>query len=257
VILDKIVVLKLKEIQASKKRLPVDRLIKFAEKPRTKRSLIKALSGKKLHLICELKKASPSEGIIRRQFKPLQLAKELERSGACALSVLTETHYFKGDPKTLKLLRSRIKIPLLRKDFTLDTYQVYESAFLGADAFLIIVSLVSDWQLRTLLQAAEHSGLDALVEVHTKEELDRAVQAGSKLIGINSRNLKTLKTDLSVAERLIKQVPNGIVTVVESGIESRRDVSRFHKKGANNFLIGTSLMRSSSVVDKMNELMGR
>ncbi|HLD56485.1 MAG TPA: indole-3-glycerol phosphate synthase TrpC, partial [Candidatus Omnitrophota bacterium] len=146
---------------------------------------------------------------------------------------------------------------ILRKDFIVDPYQVYETRALGADAFLIIVHLLSNTKLKELLKTADALKLDTLVEAHTKEELDRALEAGSKLIGINNRNLKTLKTDLTVSERLIPFIPKGVIAVVESGIETRTDIKRYQQLGINHFLIGTSLMKSKNIKQKIRELNGQ
>lgn len=227
------------------------------KKKYSKRSLFKALSQNKINLICELKKASPSEGIIRKRFNPLNLAQQFEAAGASAISVLTESHYFLGNPKTIDQIRLVTNIPLLRKDFIFDSYQIYETALLGADAFLIIVTLVSDQELKNMLAIAKELNLEALVEVHTKEELSHAIKAGCEIIGINNRNLKTLQIDLSTAERLIPLIPKGIVTVVESGIENRKDILRYQSLGTHNFLIGTILMKSSKVAEKIEELLGK
>ena len=254
-VLDKIIERKREEVAASKRRLPFEKIVKMAGKKKfKKRSLFKALRGEGLHLICELKKASPSKGILRRQFKPLSLAQEFESAGASAISVLTEKHFFKGDPKTLNQIRPHTKVPLLRKDFILEPYQIYETLLLGADVFLIIVTLVSDTELRNMLRIAKTLNLEVLVEVHTKDELKRALAAGSKIIGINNRNLKTLHVDFSVSRRLIKQIPKGIVAVIESGVGNKNDILRYQRLGAHNFLIGTVLMKSRNVSKKINEL---
>ncbi len=256
-ILNKILEHKRKEVTRLKRHLPMKKIIQMAEKQTgSNRSLSKALSKRKLHLICELKKASPSEGLIRRQFKPLSLAQEFETAGAAAISVLTETHFFKGNPKTLKQIRPYTSIPLLRKDFILDLYQIYETVLLGADAFLIIAMLVSDAELKKMLNLAKQLNLEVLVEVHTKKELDRAIKAGSKIIGINNRDLKTLQIDLSVSERLVPLIPKGTIVVIESGIEERNDIVHCQTFGAHNFLVGTVLMKSQNVTEKIHELLG-
>ncbi len=257
-ILNDIVESKKKEIAELKRRLSFGQIKQMAETHReTKRSLTQALSHSTLNLICEIKKASPSEGTIRNQFNPTDLAKEFESAGASAISVLTEQKYFLGKPEYLKEIRPFTQIPLLRKDFIFDIYQVYETALLGADAFLIIVGLVTDEQLKEMLKIAKQLGLEVLVEVHTKEELDRAIKIGSKLIGINNRDLKTLKIDLSVSEHLINLIPKGVITVIESGIESRKEIAHFQSLGARNFLIGTTLMKAENIKRKIEELIGK
>ena len=156
----------------------------------------------------------------------------------------------------MKQIRPYTSIPLLRKDFILDLYQIYETALLGADAFLIIAMLVSDAELKKMLSLAKKLGLEALVEVHTKEELDRAVKAGSKIIGINNRDLRTLQIELSISDRLTRLAPKETIIVIESGIENHSDIVRFEAIGAHNFLVGTVLMKSQNVTEKIHELLG-
>ncbi len=258
-VLDDILDRKRKEVNELKKRLPLAKLVDQIDHNReTGRSFKQALSrGKRTHFICELKKASPSEGLLRKRFQVEEIAQEFEEAGASAISVLTERYYFLGEPGFLKQARWVTKIPILRKDFIFDPYQVYETRWLGADAFLMIVHLLSNAKLKELLKIASAIELDALVEVHTKEELDRALEAGSKLVGINNRNLKTLKTDLTVSERLIPFIPKGVIAVVESGIETRKDIKRYQRLGINHFLIGTSLMKSKNIKQKIRELNGQ
>lgn len=258
-ILNEILKYKRKEVEALKQRLPISKISQMAANiPGPKRSLEAVLSqSRKLHFICELKKASPSEGVLRQPFRPALLAQECEAAGASALSVITERRYFKGNPKTLKQIRPLTSIPLIRKDFILDPYQVYETALLEADALLLIASVLRDLELKQLLRLARELKLDALVEVHTKEELDRALHAGSRLIGINNRDLQTLRVDRSVSEDLIRFIPKGIVAVIESGIETRREITRYQSLGASCFLIGTALMRSANVKRKILELYGK
>ena len=258
-VLDDILERKRQEVNELKKRLPLAKLIKQIDSTqKDRRSFKQALSrGKKTHFICELKKASPSEGLLREHFQVEEIAQEFEEAGASAISVLTERHYFLGNPRFLKQARLVTSIPILRKDFIVDPYQVYETRALGADAFLIIVHLLSNTKLKELLKTADALKLDTLVEAHTKEELDRALEAGSKLIGINNRNLKTLETDLTVSERLIPFIPKGVIAVVESGIETRTDIKRYQQLGINHFLIGTSLMKSKNIKQKIRELNGQ
>ncbi|MBI4368309.1 MAG: indole-3-glycerol phosphate synthase TrpC [Candidatus Omnitrophica bacterium] len=257
-ILNEIVEHKRKEIEELKRLMPFTKIKEKAEQNVfRRRSLQNALTkGKGIHLICELKKASPSEGILRQEFEPQVIVQEFEAAGASAISVLTERHYFQGNPKTLKQIRPLTSVPLLRKDFIFDPYQVYETALLKADAFLIIAMLVSDQELKTLLQIATQLQLETLVEVHSKAELDRAIHAGSQLIGINNRNLKTLEIDRSISENLIKFVPKTATVVIESGIETQAEITRYHALGAHCFLIGTALMKSKNIQQKITELYG-
>ena len=258
-VLNDIIEYKRKEIEELKRRFPLAKITQAAEKlVEPKRSLHKSLSTKRrFHLICELKKASPSEGILREHFEPTTLAQEFEAAGASAISVLTERHYFKGNPETLKQIRPLTTIPLLRKDFILDSYQIYEATLLGADAFLLIAMLLTDSELKQLLKLGRSLGLEALVEVHTKEELDRAIRAESQIVGINNRNLKTLEIDRSVSENLIRFIPKGTVAVIESGIETRQEIVRYESLGVRCFLIGTTLMKSKNIKDTILELTGQ
>ncbi|OGW85517.1 MAG: hypothetical protein A3C35_06060 [Omnitrophica bacterium RIFCSPHIGHO2_02_FULL_46_11] len=248
-----------KDLEALKQRTSLAEISRLAEAFRgSKRSLLKALSkNRKLHLICELKKASPSEGLLRKDFDPVVLAQDFEAAGASAISVLTEKHYFMGNPETIKRIRSFTTIPLLRKDFIIDPYQVYETATLEADAFLLIAMLLSGNELKQMLHLALKLNLDTLVEVHTKEELERAIDAGAKIIGINNRNLQTLKVDLSVSEYLLRFIPKGTIAVIESGIETPEEIARYQQNGAHCFLVGTTLMKSINVRAKILELSGR
>ena len=258
-ILSDILERKRKEVEELKRLTPLSKICELAAKDKeARRSLKVSLSKNKgLHLICELKKASPSEGIIRENFEPKILAQEFEAAGASAISVLTEQYYFKGNPEILKQIRPLTTIPLLRKDFIFDPYQIYETALLGGDAFLIIAMLVSEAELKQMLLIAKKLNLEALVEVHTREELDRALAAGSQIIGINNRNLKTLEIDHFISENLIQFIPKGIVAVIESGIENREEITRYQVMGGNCFLIGTALMKAKNVKQKILELYGQ
>jgi indole-3-glycerol phosphate synthase len=194
-------------------------------------------------VIAELKKGSPSRGIIRTVFPPVELARCLSENGAAALSVLTEPDFFFGDPTYLAQVRTAVNLPLLRKDFIVDEYQVYESRVLGADAILLIVKIVDRNVLTDLIGLARHLGMDSLVEVNTEDELETALAAGSGLIGINNRNLETLAVDRDTAARLGRLIPDGITTVAMSGIGCREDIDRYGRVGIRSFLIGEMLMR--------------
>lgn len=258
-VLNEILEQKRKELEILKRHIPSAKITRLAEELKEpKRSLEKALTkSRNLHLICELKKASPSEGLLRKDFEPIALAQEFEAAGACAISVLTEKHYFQGNPATIKQIRAFTTIPLLRKDFIFDPYQVYETALLKADAFLLIAMLLTDTELKIMLKLAQKLNLDTLVEIHTKEELQRALDAGAKIIGINNRNLQTLKVDLSVSETLLRFIPKGIIAVIESGIETREEIVRYQTNGVRCFLIGTTLMKSRNIKGKILELYGQ
>ena len=257
-VLNDILVHKRLVIKTAKRNLPLEKLKTIVSKLKRERfRLTKVLSrDNTLNLICEIKKASPSRGILRKTFLPLQISKQFERSGAAAISILTEDKYFQGNPEILKLVRSQTKLPVLRKDFIIEPYQIYESVALGADATLLIVSILDNKRLKQLLTLAKQLGHDVLVEVHTRAELKRALKFGAKLIGINNRNLKTLKTDLKCAEKLIPHIPAGTIAIVESGIKRRKEIKRFQSLGINNFFIGNVLMESRNIETKIRELKG-
>lgn len=217
-------------------------------------------AGPGLSLIAELKKASPSGGVLREDFDPLKIAAIYEEHGASALSVLTDTPFFQGRLETLKDLKSGptppTRLPLLQKDFLLDEYQVVEARAFQADAVLLIVAILEPRQLADYLALAADLGMDALVEVHTAKELEQALKVEARLIGINNRDLDTFTTDLETTIRLMKEVPSGHTVVSESGIETRRDVERLLVAGVQAVLIGEAFMRSPDIGEKMKELLG-
>jgi indole-3-glycerol phosphate synthase len=197
----------------------------------------------KLALIAEIKKASPSAGVIVESFDPIAIAKNYARAGVNAISVLTDERFFQGHLDYLNAVRAVVSQPLLRKDFVLDPLQIMEAAAAGADAILLIVAALGDDELASLLETASLYQLDALVEVHTLAELDRALETEARIIGINNRNLGTFEVDLSVTEKLSEQVPNDIVLVSESGIRTAEDLARIKACGVDAVLIGEALMR--------------
>jgi indole-3-glycerol phosphate synthase len=209
------------------------------------------LANEKVAVIAEVKKASPSAGLIAKSFEPVETAKNYERAGANAISVLTDTKFFQGKLQHLTDARSAVSIPLLRKDFVLDEIQIAESAAIGADAILLIVAALEQKQLIELLRATAASQLDALAEVHTREELNRALDAGAKIIGINNRNLATFDVDLAVTEELCRYVPDEIVLVSESGIKTPQDVARMKACGVDAILVGEALMRGEISIEQL------
>jgi indole-3-glycerol phosphate synthase len=209
-------------------------------------------------LIAEVKKASPSAGIICEDFDPVRIAREYEAAGASCLSVLTDEKFFQGSGAYLKAIRSAVNLPLLRKDFIIDQRQIVQSLEWGADAILLIVSILSDEQLRTFHTVAQSAGLAILVEVHDETELDRTIQVGAHLIGVNNRDLKTFNVDLATTEHLANSLRNSghnALLVAESGIHTRADVERLRSCGAGAILVGESLMRHGNIAAKIAELL--
>jgi indole-3-glycerol phosphate synthase len=217
---------------------------------RSFRSALKRPDGK-LALIAEIKKASPSAGLIAPSFNPVEIAKDYGRAGADAISVLTDEQFFQGTLDHLVDVRCAVALPLLRKDFVLDEVQITESVAAGADAILLIVAAMDQKRLIDLRTAAAKYRLDALVEVHTREELNRALEAGAEIVGINNRNLATFEVDLSVTEKLCKEIPDEIVLVSESGIKSAEDVARLEGWGVDAILVGEALMRGDLLVEDL------
>jgi len=212
--------------------------------------------AKRNALIAELKKASPSEGLIRDDFDPTELAKAYENGGATCLSILTDEKYFQGNDEFINLAKSVCSLPILRKDFIIDTYQVLESRALGADCILLIMAVLDDDKAHELEELAISIGLDVLVEVHNEEELSRALTLNSKMIGINNRDLKTMKIDLSTTERLSKLIPDDYIIVCESGIKKYADLERMNKSEVYSFLVGTILMKFKGVEKATKKLLG-
>jgi indole-3-glycerol phosphate synthase len=225
-----------------------------------RRDFLSALkhSTRKPALIAEVKKASPSAGLIRPDFDPVQIAREYERAGANCLSVLTDEKFFQGSLEYLRQIRAAVRLPLLRKDFIIDERQILEAIQWGADAVLLIVAILSDQQLKAFHSLAVESGLSALVEVHDEAELDRALATNAALIGVNNRDLKSFKVDLATTERLTARFPHKEtkLLVTESGIHTRTDVQRVVQAGAGAILVGESLMRHSDLNAKIQELLG-
>jgi indole-3-glycerol phosphate synthase len=252
---------KREEVAKRKHETPLAELKALAKKappPRGFAAALKAASeAHGVGLIAEVKKASPSEGLIRKDFDPAALARAYAAGGAACLSVLTETKYFQGADDHLRQARAACTLPVLRKDFMLDAYQVVEARVMGADCILIIMAAVEDALTRELADAAAEYGLDALLEVHDADELERALALPGPLIGVNNRNLKTLETDLSTTERLAARVPDDRFLVAESGINAPGDVARLRKAGARGFLVGTALMRQADLTAATRALLAR
>ncbi|HUW79623.1 MAG TPA: indole-3-glycerol phosphate synthase TrpC [Acidocella sp.] len=232
-------------------------LARDAEKPRGfGRALMDASAAGQPGLITEIKKASPSGGVIREDFDPSALAQAYAEGGAVCLSVLTEEKYFQGSPEHLKAARAAVKLPVLRKDFILDPWQVYESRAMGADCILLIMAALEDAQARSLEDLARALDMDVLAEVHNESELERALGLQTPLLGINNRNLKTLVTSLETTERLSALCPPDRFLISESGIKVNADIQRLQKVCVQGFLVGESLMREADVAGAVRKLLG-
>jgi indole-3-glycerol phosphate synthase len=241
-VLDRILEARRAEVDHRKRVLP-ETALKYGVKAATPlRDFSAALSCDGLNVLAELKPASPSRGVIREPFEPVELAKTLESAGAAALSVLTEGEFFGGSLKNLRDARKAIQLPVLRKDFIFDPWQVWETRANDADSFLLIVAAVHDALLRDLIELGHELGMEPLVEVHTREELDRALAAGAKIVGVNNRDLKTLTVHVETSYELIERIPDSCIAVSESGLRSYDDLTKLRAAGFDAFLVGTHLM---------------
>ena len=259
-ILDEIIAKTRVDLERKKKEYPLEWLGRSLAYnpfvPRDVHKVLKSTEKNPYRIIAEVKKASPSKGVIREDFDPLMIAKEYEVGKADALSILTEPYYFKGDIEYLTQIRRYVPMPLLRKDFIIDKYQLVEALVYGADFVLLIAKALTRKQLKELLEYTWHLGMEALVEIHDKKDLIKAIFAGANIIGINHRNLETFKMDMNLSEKLIPLIPNSKIIVAESGIYDHEQVKHLHKVGADAFLVGEHFMRQDDISGALKRLKG-
>jgi indole-3-glycerol phosphate synthase len=255
-VLNRIIEARRTEVGRRKRIMPEAMLRIAAGKADPPRDFAGALSRDKLNVIAEIKKASPSAGVLRRQFEPVALAQGFEQAGAAALSVLTEEENFQGALAHLRDARKAVSIPALRKDFILDPWQVWEARAANADSFLLIAAALDDASLAALLHLGRELGMEALVETHTAGEVERALAAGARIIGVNNRNLHTLEVRVETSFELIEAIPDGHIAVSESGLRSAEDLQKLRAAGFDAFLIGESLMREADPGAALQRLIG-
>lgn len=256
-ILDKIIDNKIIEVEATKRDILLSTVRDLAEQVLPAKDFVGALRKDTVALIAEVKKASPSKGILIENFDPLALARTYAENGASAISVLTDENFFQGKLTYLKEISQTIEIPTLRKDFIIDPYQVYEARMSGASAVLLIVSVLDDSQLADLHSLINELGMSALVEVHNEEELERAMKVSAPLIGVNNRDLKTFDVDLSTTERLANLMPDTVTLIAESGIKSGADVDRMGAMGAHAVLVGEGIVTAENIASAVHEYSSR
>jgi len=257
-ILEEIINKNLPELEERKRRLPLDKLKELIKKQPKPLSLAGVLSGNDIKLMAEVKKASPSKGVICPDFDAVSIAKAYADGGASAISVLTESHFFQGSPDYLASIKRALKgrgIPILRKDFIHDPYQIYESCAYGADSLLLIVAMLSEQKLNELLGLSSSLGMDCLVEVHSEAEVDIAVMSGARIIGINNRDLPSFTVDIDTTRRLKPLIPSDRIVVSESGIRNRSDIEKLKERGVDAVLVGEALMSSPDISARMRELL--
>jgi len=254
-ILDEIVAYKKEELIRQKRENSLSDLKSRLPKPASLRNFKKAISNPdKTNLIAEIKKASPSAGIIKKEFYPIEIARIYASSGASAISVITDKKFFQGSINLLSQIRPEVNLPLFRKDFIIDEYQVYESLLKGADAILLIASILDKKKMDELISLSNSLGLDFIIEVHNLDELNRALATNAEIIGINNRDLHTFEVDLGTTYELMKHIPPDRIVVSESGIKSRDDILSLKKSGVNAFLVGEALIKEDSISRKIKEM---
>ena len=254
-VLRTIIAARRRRIEEARASVPLDSLRRTAESRSEFRDFSAAISGEVLSVIAEIKKASPSRGLLRPEFLPVEIAESYQQAGASALSVLTEEEFFQGSLNYLTGVRGAVSLPVLRKDFIVDEYQVYESVAVGADAFLLIVAALEDKDLKHFMTLAERLHVAALVEVHTAGELDRAICAGARIVGVNNRNLNTLEVSLETSFRLREKIPPMCLAISESGIKSGTDLEKLANAGFNAVLIGEHLMLADDPGRELSRLL--
>jgi len=256
--LDEILEVTRASVTEKKKKLPLSKLNNSSKNlwptRRFINALVNSIKRNQVAVIAEMKKASPSQGVIREAYVPVEIAKQYQQASAACLSVLTDEPFFKGSIEHLLLVRETVNLPVLRKDFIVDEYQIYESRYKGADCILLIVAALSKSELQDFYHLALDLDLDVLVEVHNQEEVETALDLKSKLIGINNRNLETFEVDLETTTRLFKEIPEEILTVSESGIKSSKDIKGLISCGVNVFLVGEALMRAENPGSELKNL---
>jgi len=255
-ILSKIIQEKRKHVEAAKQHLSQKELMDKVSRIYIKSAFKKNISrGHGINLIAELKKASPTRGIIRGDFNPVKIALTYQAQGASAVSVLTDERFFEGRLEYLKEVKERVAIPVLRKDFIIDEYQLYESVLWGADAVLLIADILTMDELKKFLDISKDLGMDCLVEVHNEEDINKALSSGATIIGMNNRDLHTFKIDIATTQRLIRLIPDTKVRVSESGIKTYEDVMFLKSLGVNAVLIGEAFMEADDIASKVREVM--
>lgn len=256
-VLEKIVATKRQEIETTRRAVPAELLREQLPTAPPVRDFAAALkTGTGMHVIAEVKKASPSAGLIRADFDPVAIARAYAANGAACISVLTDEQYFQGSLDYLVAVRNAVSLPILRKDFLLDRYQVLEARAAGADCILLIAECLDDCTLRDLYFYASELGMESLIEIYDPENLDRVLKLGPALLGINNRNLRTFVTDLNHSISLRSRVPADCVLISESGIHTRADVERLEQAGIHAMLVGETLMRAADIGQKLRELLG-
>jgi len=259
-ILDEIIERTKEGLERRKKEYPLEwlgRSLSFNPyMPRDVKEALKSTPQEPVRIIAEVKKASPSKGVIKEDFDPIFIADAYHKGGANVLSVLTEKNYFLGDVEYLTQIRRYVPTPLLRKDFIIDEYQLVEALVYGADMVLLIAKALSSKQLKELLEYTRRLGMEALVEIHDKDDLKKAIFAGCDIIGINHRNLQTFEMDMTLSEQLIPLIPNNKIIVAESGIDSVETIKNLHGFGVDAFLIGEHFMRSEDITQEVKNLKG-